>query len=395
MKKIVIAIVLITLIAVGYRLFMIFAGPPMGGPGMMGMGGPQGPLPLHAITLRTQAVDTRIELPGRTSAYKVAEIRPQVSGIITERLFKEGSLVKEGQQLYQIDPAPFKAAYNSALADVQKARANLKSVKAKKQRYQELVKIDAISKQEYDDIQASLSQAQADISIAQAAAARAKINVDYTKVYAPIDGRIGKSNVTKGALVTAGQAQAIATITQLDPMYVDMTQSSDELMKLRQSVKDYENVSVTLTLGESGGKYAEEGKLQFHDVTVEPTTGSVQLRALFPNTEGILMPGLFVRAHLAVDQAQAILVPQAAAMRQPDGSLTVWKLDAENKAQPAPINASAAQDGHWVVSSGVSDGDVIVTEGLMMLKPGVPVKPVLDGEDATASAGADEVKTKE
>lgn len=340
---------------------------------------------LQAMRVHEEDVITQEELPGRLTAYKVAEIRPQVSGIITERLFEEGSYVEEGQQLYLIDPAPYKAAYDSALADIQKAQANVKSITAKNRRYEELVKIDAVSKQEYEDIQANLSQAQADIAIAKAAAAQAKINLDYTKVYAPISGRIGKSNVTKGALVTAQQAQVLATITQLDPIYVDMTQSSNDLMRLRQNVSDYENIPVKLFLGEDQTPYSHEGKLQFHEVTVERTTGSVQLRALFPNPENTLLPGLFVRAKLDVHIPSALLVPQHAATRQPDGSLSVWTVDGEGNAAPATITVSGATDGKWIVSSGLKAGDAIVTEGLMALHPGAKINPVFEDPNAASA----------
>ncbi len=339
-------------------------------------GGAQQARSLQAIRLSKQAVTTYEDLPGRTTAYRVAEIRPQVSGIIVERLFKEGSAVKEGQQLYQIDPARYQAAYDSAKADVQKAEANVKSIKARNRRYEELVKIDAVSKQEYEDIQASLAQANADIAIAKAAVAQAKINLDYTKVYAPISGIIGKSTVTKGALVTAGQSTALTTITSLDPIYVDMTQSSDDLMRLRDRVKDYENIPVTLFLSESGKGYPHKGKLQFHEVTVEQTTGSVQLRALFPNPDSLLLPGMFVRARLALEQPDALLVPQHASARQPDGSLRVWKLDETGAVQPAAISTSGALDSNWIVTGGLKEGDVIITEGLVGLKPGVKVTPV-------------------
>lgn len=352
-------------------------------------------MPLQAHRLAPEEVVTYEELPGRTNAYKIAEIRPQVSGIVTERLFEEGSHVKEGRQLYLIDPAPYKAAYDSARADLQKAEANVKSIRARNRRYEELVKIDAVSKQEYEDIQASLSQAEADIAIAKAAVARAKINLDYTKVYAPISGRIGKSSVTEGALVTAQQPEALAIITQLDPMYVDMTQSSAGLMRLRQQEENYQTIPVTLFLGEDKTAYPHEGKLLFHEVTVEKTTGSVQLRALFPNPDNTLLPGLFVRAKLAIRQPDALLVPQAAATRQSDGGLSVWRLDEAGSAQPAVINAAGAKDDKWIVSGGLKAGDVIITEGLMRLKPGVKVTPVFTESSPAAGAPVSQPEAKE
>lgn len=378
MRKILFAfLVLIALVAAGYA---VLGGP--AGPSAAGGGSQQAPS-LHAIKLSPQPITLYEELPGRSTAYGVAEIRPQVSGIITERLFKEGGAVKERQQLYQIDPSSYQAAYDSAKADVQKAAANVKSIKAKDRRYEELVKIDAVSKQAYEDIQASLAQANADVAIAKAALAQAKINLNYTKVYAPISGIIGKSTVTKGALVTAGQSDALATITSLDPMYVDMTQSIADLMRLRATVKEYENIPVTLLVGEGATPYPHTGKLQFHEVNVEQTTGSVQLRALFPNPNQMLLPGLFVRARLSLESPQALLVPQHAAIRQPDGNLSVWKLDESSAAQPTTITTSGAMEGSWVVSSGLSAGDIIVTEGLIGLRPGANVSPVFDQDDKT------------
>jgi membrane fusion protein (multidrug efflux system) len=320
-KTLLILLGVILLAAVGYWLFG-------GGEHQQAaQGGAQQARPLHAIRLSEQSITTYEELPGRTTAYKVAEIRPQVSGIITERLFKEGSAVEEGQQLYQIDPAPIRLRMIVLRQMCKRPKPMLSLSRRVNRRYEELVKIDAVSKQEYEDIQASLAQANADIAIAKAAMAQTKINLNYTKVYAPISGIIGKSTVTKGALVTAGQSGALATITSLDPIYVDMTQSSTELMRLRSSAKDYENIPVTLFIGERKTPYPHEGALQFHEVTVEQTTGSVQLRALFPNPDKVLLPGLFVRARLSFERPQALLVPQHAATRQPDGSLTVWKLD--------------------------------------------------------------------
>lgn len=384
MKKTILGVLAAIVIVIA--LALAFAGgrdDQRAGPG----GPPQQARELKAVRLAPSDFTTYQELPGRTTAYKVAEIRPQVTGIITKRLFTEGSTVEEGQQLYQIDPARYKATYDSALADVKKAEANVKSISARNRRYEELVKIDAVSQQEYEDIQASLAQAKADIAIAEAAVAQAKIDLDYTKVYAPIAGRIGKSSVTEGALVTASQSDPLATITLLDPIYVDMTQASTELMRMRQSTEDYENMPVTLYLDEEDHAYPHKGKLQFHEVTVERTTGSVQLRALFPNPDNVLLPGLFVRAKITVNWSGALLVPIAAATRQPDGSLSVWKLGEDGTIQPAPITVNGTFDGNWIVATGVAEGDVVIVEGLIGLAPGVPVKPVF-GDEADISAAA-------
>ncbi|MGB1539859.1 MAG: efflux RND transporter periplasmic adaptor subunit [Rickettsiales bacterium] len=344
-------------------------------------------LSLAAIKVTPRPVTYHKELPGRVVAYQISEIRPQVSGIITERMFEEGSSVEEGQQLYQIDPAPYQAAYNSALADLKKAQANVKSVKAKTNRYAELVKIEAVSKQEYDDLKASLAQAEADIAIAKAAMERAKINLDYTKVYAPISGRIGKSTVTKGALVTADQTQPLATITQLDPVYVDMTQSSADLMRLRSHAEKFESIPVTLQMDGMNNTYQETGTLQFHEVTVDRTTDSVQLRALFPNPDHVLLPGLFVRTRLKLAYDNALLVPQASAQRRPDGSLFVWVLDAEGKTAQATLTSDQTVDGYWVVSGGLQPGDIVLTEGLMTLQPGMPVTPHFATKADTEATG--------
>jgi membrane fusion protein (multidrug efflux system) len=337
---------------------------------------------LSVLTLKKQHSIVYEELPGRTVAYKVAEIRPQVSGIITERLFNEGGYVKEGDQLYQIDPSLYQAELNSKQADLKKAMANVKSIKLKSKRFEELVRIDAISKQEYDDIQANLAQAEADVAIAEASVATAKINVNYTKVYAPISGRIGKSSVTKGALVTAGQTQQLATITLLEPIYVDMTQSSTELMQLRGKLDDLNTIKVDLFLGDNEtNQYGYEGKLQFHEVNVDQTTGSVQLRALFPNPDDILMPGLFIKARLQIEYPDSILIPQRITQRSPDGNLTAWKMNKDMTINPVIITAKKSLDGNWVVTSGLNEGDVVVTEGFIKLKAGMKISPLFKDSD--------------
>lgn len=351
------------------------------------------PLELSVVTLKKQNAIVYEELPGRTVAFKVAEIRPQVSGIIKERLFNEGGYVKEGEQLYQIDPSIYKAELNSKKADLRKALANVKSIKLKSERFEELVQIDAISKQEYDDVQASLAQAEADVAIAEAAVATAQINVNYTKVYAPISGRIGRSLVTKGALVTANQTQALAVITLLDPVYVDMTQSSTELMQLSSKLEKIDSIPVDLFLGNTENSlYKYEGKLQFHEVNVDQTTGSVQLRALFPNTDNILMPGLFVRARLKLQYPDSILIPQKATQRSPEGNLTAWVMDKDQIINPVVITAKKSVDGNWVVTSGLNEGDVVVTEGFIKLQPGMKIKAVYNTNDVenktTTSSGS-------
>ncbi|PZP39875.1 MAG: efflux transporter periplasmic adaptor subunit [Pseudomonas fluorescens] len=284
----------------------------------------QGPVEVSVVTLKAEPLELTKDLPGRTSAVRVAEIRPQVSGIITKRLFEEGGTVTEGQQLYQIDPAPFQATYNSARADLQKAEANVKSVEAMAERYTELVKIGGVSKQEYDNAVASLAQAKADVAIARANVATAKINLDYTKVMSPISGRIGQSKVTEGALVAAGQADAIAVVQQLDSIYVDVSQSSEEVMKLRKQFsgeKDEESPKASVRLLVDGKLTEGEGQLQFSDISVNPTTGTVLLRVLFPNANQEVLPGMFVHARIPQwKDENAILVPQQSVSRQADGN---------------------------------------------------------------------------
>ncbi|MBF0447818.1 MAG: efflux RND transporter periplasmic adaptor subunit [Magnetococcales bacterium] len=333
------------------------------------------PQVLEILTLAAQDVRTLEEAPGRTVAYQIAEIRPQVSGIVTERLFTEGALVKEGQQLYQIDPAAFRASHARAQADLKKAQANLSSVEAKNRRYSELVKIDAVSRQQYDDTQASLAQALAEIAIAEATVAQARISLDYTKVHAPISGQIGKSRVTKGALVTANQAQTLSTITQLDPIYVDLSLASDSLMRLRQQVGTLEQVPVQLYFETNTAPYPHKGQLLFHEMAVDESTGMVSLRARFPNPDTLLLPGQFVHAQLELVHPNSLLIPQKASQRQADGTLSVWLLDEQNKAQSTTIKTTRAVGDAWLVTDGLKAGDRLISEGTINLKPGATVQP--------------------
>ncbi|MGE5516860.1 MAG: efflux RND transporter periplasmic adaptor subunit [Bacteroidota bacterium] len=357
---------------------------------------PSGPVEVSVLTLEAQRVALTTDLPGRTSAYRVAEVRPQVSGIVLKRLFEEGTEVKAGQQLYQIDPATYQAAVLSANADLAKARANLKSVEAKAARYADLVQINAVSRQDYDDAVATLDQARAQIMVAQAAVETARINQEYTKVYAPIAGRIGKSSVTEGALVTANQSTAMATITQLDPIYVDVSQSSSDLMRLRQAVSaglmqqgGADKAPVTLTLDGASVPYDQPGQLQFSDVTVDQTTGAVQVRAVFPNPAKQLYPGLFVRAR--VEQGvrdNAVLVPQQALVRTPDGGAAVWVVAADNKVGQRPVVTAQVIGDKWLINSGVQAGDRVVVEGLQKIRPGAEVRPVEAGAAKAAAPAA-------
>ncbi len=342
------------------------------------------------VTLRLQNVDLDVELPGRTSAYQAAEIRPQVNGVILQRLFEEGSFVEKGQQLYQIDPALYKANLNTADAQLKRAEATLKSAKSLASRYKELITFDGVSKQELDDATAALGQAEADIGIARAARETAQINLNYTKVFSPISGRIGKSSVTPGALVTANQTAPLALVQQLDPIYVDVTQSSGDMMALRQRIDEGKvegassETAVTLILDELKQPYNQQGVLKFSDVTVDQTTGNVQIRALFPNEQNLLLPGLFVRAIIKQGQlSNVLLVPQQAVVRNPDGSAVAWVVDAEGKAQQKPVELAKAVKDKWIVTGGLQDGDRVIVEGAIKVQPGAPVSAV-ELEDKSA-----------
>lgn len=319
------------------------------------------------VTLQPQAYTLTTELPGRTTAYRVAEVRPQVNGIILKRLFTEGSEVKLGQQLYQIDPS----VYESTLAS---AQANLQSTRALAERYKQLVAEQAVSRQEYDDAQAKRLQAEATLKSAQ-------IDLRYTKVLAPISGRIGRSAVTEGALVNNGQADAMAVIQQLDPIYVDVTQSSVELLTLRRELESgqLEKVGsnaakVQLTL-EDGSSYAHAGRLEFSEVSVDPTTGSVTLRAVFPNPEHNLLPGMFVHAQLKAGvKNAAILAPQQGVTRDLKGAPTALVVNQDNKVELRQLKASRTVGNQWLIEEGLNPGDRLITEGLQFVKPGIEVK---------------------
>jgi membrane fusion protein (multidrug efflux system) len=320
------------------------------------------------IVVKEQPVPLVAELPGRTNPTAVSEIRPQVSGIIKARLFVEGSTVKVGQPLYQIDPAPYQAAYDSA-------SATLSSAKVKASRYGQLLKANAIAPQENDDAQAAYKLALANMDIA-------RINLAYTRITAPITGRIGASLVTVGALVTANQSSALDTISTLDPIYVDINQSASELLALRRAAEKGQidrnsplSAEVSLTL-EDGTSYPLKGRLEFTDVTVDPTTGAVQLRALFPNPDGVLLPGLYVRATIneGIDQ-HGILVPQLAVGRDPKGDPTVLVLDDQNMARLKSIKTGRAIGGNWQVTEGLKAGDKVIVQGLQSIRPDMKVMP--------------------
>lgn len=326
------------------------------------------------------------ELPGRTSAFRVAEVRPQVSGIILKRNFVEGSDVEAGQSLYQIDPATYQAAYDSAKGDESKAEAAAAIAHLTVKRYVPLLGTQYISQQDYDQAVATARQADADVKAAKAAVESARINLAYTKVTSPITGRIGKSSVTEGALVTNGQADAMATVQQLDPIYVDVTQSSSDFMRLKQQSLQQGNdaKSVQLVM-ENGQPYALKGSLQFSDVTVDESTGSITLRAIFPNPQHVLLPGMFVRAR--IDEGvnpNAMLVPQQGVTRTPRGDATVLLVNDRNQVETRNVVAAQAVGDQWLITSGLKAGDKVIVSGLQKVHPGVTVK----AEEDTAAPAA-------
>jgi membrane fusion protein, multidrug efflux system len=342
------------------------------------------PLPEVAIvTVQPERVVLTTELPGRTSAYFVAEIRPQVNGIVQEVLFNEGSDVKAGSVLYQIDPAPYQAAYKNALAALARSEANLPPVRLKAERFGQLIAQKAISQQDFDNADAALRQAEAEIESSKAAVESARINLAYTRVTAPISGRIGKSNVTVGALATAYQGSAFATIQQLDPIYVDATQSSANLLQLKRNMAagrikgNGPNQTRVKLLLEDGTPYPQEGTLKFSEVTVDPSTGSFILRMVFPNPNHVLLPGMYVRAVVQEGEVdRAILVPQQGVSRDTKGNPVALIVDGEGKVQQRMITVDRAIGDKWLVSSGLAPGDRLIVEGSQKVRPGASVKAV-------------------
>ena len=332
------------------------------------------------ITVAEQAVTLTNELPGRTAPFETSEVRPQVNGLVEARLFVEGDMVRKGQPLYRIDSSPYQAQVASARAALARAKAAIASSAALARRYGELVKINAIARQDYENAQTSAAQAQADVAAQSAALRTAQIDLARTTIRAPITGRIGRSVYTTGALVTAAQADPLATIQRIDPIYVDIQQSSADLLRLRQQilagkVAQEGNARVRLTL-EDGTTYGPVGTLRFADVTVDPTTGSQVIRALFPNPNGLLLPNMYVRAALVEGtQRQAMLVPQRAVSRDERGRATVMVVGADNKVAPRTIQTERTIGQNWLVTSGLKPGDHVIVEGGMNLRPGMPVTP--------------------
>ncbi|MCT9842631.1 multidrug efflux RND transporter periplasmic adaptor subunit AcrA [Leclercia tamurae] len=354
------------------------------------------------VTLKSEPLQIKTELPGRTSAYRIAEVRPQVSGIILKRNFTEGGDVKAGDSLYQIDPATYQANYESAKGDLAKAQAAAKIAQLTVSRYQKLIGTQYISQQEFDSAQADAQQANAAVTAAKAAVETARINLAYTKVTSPISGRIGKSSVTEGALVQSGQTNALATVQQLDPIYVDVTQSSNDFLRLKQELENgtlkQENGKAKVELVTSDGiKFPQAGSLEFSDVTVDQTTGSITLRAIFPNPNHTLLPGMFVRASLEEGtNPTALLVPQQGVTRTPRGDASAMVIGAEDKVEVRQITATQAIGDKWLVTDGLKDGDRVIITGLQKVRPGAQVKAqeVTSDNQQQASAGGQSEQPK-
>lgn len=357
---------------------------------------PAEPTAVGTVQMATERYAVSTELPGRVSPFLQAEIRPQVSGIVQKRLFTEGALVKAGQPLYQIDPASYEAVQASARAALAKAEAQARTAEVNARRSAELVKIDAISRQSAEESQAAAAQSASDVAVAKAALQTATINQDYTRIRAPIAGRTGLSSVTAGALVTANQTAALTTVQQLDPVYVDVTQSSTELLQLRRDLaegrferagsSDAARVRITL---EDGSAYALPGRLQFSGLTVNPGTGAVLLRAVVPNPDGVLLPGMYVQAQLTTGVAQeALLVPQQAVMRDIAGQPSVLLVNAERKVERRAIAVDRAVGSRWLVTDGLAPGDEVIVDGFQRIKVGdvVAPQPVQLAPAATARA---------
>lgn len=335
---------------------------------------------MHVVA--TESVALRSELPGRTAAYSIAEIRPQVSGIVRRRLFTEGATVKAGQVLYEIDPEPFAAAAEQQAATLADAQAAAQLAELQEKRYRTLLPQGTISQQDYDTAAAAMAQAQARVRLAQAASNAARVSLKWTQVASPIDGRTGRSLVTPGALVSANQADALTTVSQLDPIYVDVTQSSAEVLRLRQATQSgriqrgVDTRAVRLKL-EDGADYAHEGRLELSEVTVDPSTGSVALRAVFPNPDGLLLPGMYVRA--VVDEGvdpHGIRLPQECVIRDRKGNATVRIVDGDGRLQVRPVTVSRAIENDWLVDGGLAAGDRVVVEGATNVRPGTEVHVV-------------------
>ncbi|MDR3370794.1 efflux RND transporter periplasmic adaptor subunit [Rhodoferax sp.] len=368
-------------LAVGLTLTLVACGQSAPGTGAAAPGGAMPPAEVGVVTVAPGDVGLITELPGRLEASRVAQVRARVAGILQKRLFTEGSDVRAGQALFSIDASPYEATLASATASVAKAEANLIQASAQAERYKPLIEAKAISQQDFVNAQAAQKQAEADVAVARAAVQTARINVGYAHITAPISGRIGRALVTEGALVGQGDATQLAVIQQIDPVYVNFTQSAADVMKLRQAMESgqlkragKQAASVRVVL-EDGSEYAKPGKLLFSDLTVDTTSGQITLRAEVPNPQGTLLPGLYVRVRLEQAQASnAITLPQQAVTRSPQGD-TVMVVGSDGKATPRPVTIGGQQNGQWVILSGLKAGEQVMVDGFQKLRGG-PVKPV-------------------
>jgi membrane fusion protein (multidrug efflux system) len=366
------------LLAAVTSLLLNACGGPPGGPPP-----PEGTPVMGVITVKQEPVSLTTAVPGRVVPYLIAEVRPQVGGLVQSRQFTEGGEVKAGQTLYQIDPSTYQASYDSAKASLAKAEANLRTARLKDDRYKELVTLKAISRQDGDDTAAALGEAEADVAAGKASVESARINLAFARVTAPISGRIGRSSVTPGALVTASQANALATVQQLDPIYVDVTQPSASMLRLKQAMEsgklekaDDSAAKVQLLL-EDGSVYPLEGRLAFSEVTVDQNTGAITLRAIFPNPKADLLPGMYVRAVLQEGvNKNGVLVPQQAVLRDGAGKPIAFVVDRDNKLHQRLLETERAIGDQWLVRNGLKPGDVLVVEGLPRAREGIEVKTV-------------------
>ncbi|MCX7052660.1 MAG: efflux RND transporter periplasmic adaptor subunit [Proteobacteria bacterium] len=344
----------------------------------------RGAMPVTVVTLATAPVVLHRELPGRTTPYLVAEVRPQVNGIVKQRLYTEGSAVKAGQPLYQLDDATYQADLASAKAALARAEATLNTARLNSRRSADLFAINAVSKQDDENAAAALKQGEADVAAAAAAVRSAEVILGYARITAPIGGRIGRSSVTQGALVTANQDEPLATVQQLDPIYVDLTQSSAEWLALRRELaagrlEGTQDMPVAIVL-EDGTPYAQPGKLAFSEVSVDPTTGSFALRVVVPNPEHILLPGMYVRAIVGTGTRQAgLLVPQQGIARDPKGHTTAMVVGQDGKVEVRPVRVSQTIGDKWLVEEGLAAGDKVIVEGLQKVQPGASVQPTEAG----------------
>ncbi|WP_084494785.1 efflux RND transporter periplasmic adaptor subunit [Alkanindiges illinoisensis] len=365
------------------------------GGGAAAAGAQQMPPPeVTVVVAQKQAVEQTVDLAGRTAAYQISEVRPQVSGIVQKRLFVEGSYVKEGQPLYSIDANTYQATVSNARAALNRQIANLNALKVKENRYRQLVGTNAISKQEYDDVAAQVALAQADVAASRATLENANISLGYATVRAPISGQTSRSNVTAGALVTAGQADPMVTVQQLDPIYVDISQSSADLLRLRQQMNQGQlsgadsSARVKLTL-EDGSTYPVEGRLAFSGVSVDPSSGAVTLRAIFANPSHLLLPGMYVTAKLVQGvNNNAMLIPQQAVTRTPQGDANVMVINNQGMVEVKPVVTAGTQGSYWIINSGLNEGDKVIVEGIAKVQPGAPAKAVLAQPKAEASQNA-------